>query len=594
MRQLKVTMALTEPQVELVNLPGTRFVEACPGAGKTMCIAARFERLCEAETRKGIALLSFTNAAVDELGGRAAKRAGLLDAPNYVGTFDSFINRFIVGPLVATRFDSHPRFIESWNEIPRTTVTNTELQQKGFVYELEWFEFDADGNGTLVPGRVAGKLRAAMVAAYPEHADELSKSASVLRARLMKAGRLSCSASRWLASRALADKAERTIVGSLLSSRFAEIIVDEAQDCGPVEIEILDLIHELGIPIVAVGDLDQSIYGFRDAVPTEIKSFADKIGRGTRLAGNFRSSPAICKINESLRTGDESDDALGVNRTIDHRIQILAFSEPEEIATSSKALIEGLGLDASESIVVAHGASTARSSAGGVREEPSSNRMSMRLARASMTLRSRKSDSKDMRRAVNSAERVLLDLATDDSIAEKPISEACDFLGLDERILRDLAVRICLGLDPLLLSRSEYAKAVRDLVETSALPAAVELKKLSDQIKAAPEDTWKEIEGYAAHPLLPWATVHTVKGREFPAVVMTIPKSLQKNADEKTVVDLWEQDLEDEPRRVLYVGGSRAEKLLVVAVHDDHAARVESILTAAEVPFDKVQAKPLD
>lgn len=585
-------MQLTDAQSELIDAAGTRFVEACPGAGKTMCIASRFERLSSAEGRKGIALLSFTNAAVDELGGRAAKRAGLLDAPNYVGTFDSFVNRFIVGPLYATRFTAHPRFIESWEEIPNARVTNSELQQKGFFYDLEWFEFDADGSCELVPGRITGKLRLAMTAAYPAHAEALCDSAKKLRARLMKAGRLSCSASRWLASRALADENERAIIGALLASRFAEIIVDEAQDCGPIEIEILELAHELDIPVVAVGDLDQSIYGFRDAVPSEVSKFADNIGRGTRLDGNFRSSPAICKINQSLRSGAESDEALGSNQAIEHGVQILVFDEPGGIAAQSKTLIDRFGLNPDDSIVVAHGASTARSAAGGMKEESTSNRMAMRFARASMTLRSRKADSREIRRAVASAERALLDLGVE-STANKPISEACDALGLDERMLRDLAVRICLGLNPLTLSRTDYAKAIRDLIETSPLPASVELKKLSDPIKAAPVDTWNEVAEHGVQPILPWATIHTVKGREFPAVVMTIPKSLRKNADDKTVVDLWEEGGEDEPRRVLYVGASRAEKLLVVAVHTDHVNRIEAILTASEVPFDRVELKPL-
>ncbi|MBK7623000.1 MAG: UvrD-helicase domain-containing protein [Kineosporiaceae bacterium] len=56
----------SDAQRALVETPGSLFVEACPGAGKTRAIVGRFLRRVHEEPRKGVALLSFTNAAVDE------------------------------------------------------------------------------------------------------------------------------------------------------------------------------------------------------------------------------------------------------------------------------------------------------------------------------------------------------------------------------------------------------------------------------------------------------------------------------------------------------------------------------------------------
>ena len=64
-----------------------------PGAGKTRAIVARYLSRVEQEPRKGIALLSFTNAAIDEVKGRCGDMPDALKAPHFVGTFDSFINR---------------------------------------------------------------------------------------------------------------------------------------------------------------------------------------------------------------------------------------------------------------------------------------------------------------------------------------------------------------------------------------------------------------------------------------------------------------------------------------------------------------------
>ena len=54
-----------------------------------------------------------------------------------------------------------------------------------------------------------------------------------------------------------------------------------------------------------------------------------------------------------------------------------------------------------------------------------------------------------------------------------------------------------------------------------------------------------------------------------------------------TVLDFWENDAEAEPRRVLYVGASRAQELLILAIHEKHVARVEAILARDSVPYER-------
>lgn len=94
--------SLSPEQQALVDAAGDTFVEACPGAGKTRAIVVRFIRRSLEEPRKGIALLSFTNAAIDEARRRCLGRPQLLNVPHFVGTFDGFINRFITSPIYAS------------------------------------------------------------------------------------------------------------------------------------------------------------------------------------------------------------------------------------------------------------------------------------------------------------------------------------------------------------------------------------------------------------------------------------------------------------------------------------------------------------
>ena len=89
--------------------------------------------------------------------------------------------------------------------------------------------------------------------------------------------------------------------------KYKYIFVDEYQDTNPVQERILKLLTSLGndIRIFVVGDVKQSIYGFRG---TESKLFtdrmktyqkSDKTGKVVKLNANFRSHPGILAfVNE--------------------------------------------------------------------------------------------------------------------------------------------------------------------------------------------------------------------------------------------------------------------------------------------------------
>ncbi|MFI9591307.1 UvrD-helicase domain-containing protein [Nonomuraea sp. NPDC052265] len=111
---------LTDPQKFLVGAHGSLFVEACPGAGKTKAIVARYVRRVAEEQRRGIALVSFTKTAIDEVTDRCRDQPDSLVVPHFVGTIDAFINRFIVTPLYTRDYRRRVRFIESCLVLAKT------------------------------------------------------------------------------------------------------------------------------------------------------------------------------------------------------------------------------------------------------------------------------------------------------------------------------------------------------------------------------------------------------------------------------------------------------------------------------------------
>ncbi len=54
-----------------------------------------------------------------------------------------------------------------------------------------------------------------------------------------------------------------------------------------------------------------------------------------------------------------------------------------------------------------------------------------------------------------------------------------------------------------------------------------------------------------------WATIHSAKGQEFGAVLLAAP--------DQAVIDDWKSGTASEECRILYVGASRAQKLLAIA-----------------------------
>ena len=80
--------------------------------------------------------------------------------------------------------------------------------------------------------------------------------------------------------------------------RFRHILIDEFQDCNPVQYEVIKLLTSAPYNIFAVGDDDQSIYGFRGADPDIMRRFADDFAaRRLLLNLNYRCKSEIVKAS---------------------------------------------------------------------------------------------------------------------------------------------------------------------------------------------------------------------------------------------------------------------------------------------------------
>lgn len=119
--------------------------------------------------------------------------------------------------------------------------------------------------------------------------------------------------------------------------RFSHILMDEFQDINPMQYEVVKLLAGRKCSLFAVGDDDQSIYGFRGSRPACLRQFAEEFqARQACLTVNYRSDGAI--VEASLRVISENKERFvkkltAVSGQVDkgaEAFKISRFEEKEE------------------------------------------------------------------------------------------------------------------------------------------------------------------------------------------------------------------------------------------------------------------------
>ncbi len=552
-------------------------------------MVARFLKRTAEENRQGVALISFTNAAVDEVRSRCGEQVDALKAPNFVGTFDTFIHRFIVTPLFVREYKVPPKYVQSWKDISSASFRISNMGGTSNL-ELEWFQFDPDGRSHLnldrVPGRWGNAAARQLLTSRKRDAEDR---ASDIFGKLLKAGTVSCEAARLLAAFWLQDSEAQQILGPLLKSRFSEVIVDEAQDCGQEELLVLQYLLDCGIRVVMVGDVDQSIYEFRNATPSAVQEFVKNLPIQLELGDNFRSSPAISAFNSGLRSGTLIETSRGETSTLQFPVHLIEFSTFEDIVPAVLRVAEQQGMEASDLMLLSHAENHGMKAAGVVDAEVAGNNKVLSIADAGYKLRSTEFDARTRLKVIEKVERAVLAALTGGKDSGHNSLEAiCEKLGIEARWLRNFAVRMAVALDAEGKTAKEYAVTVREFLKDAnwgdvTPPVAGDLGKF---FKAPTEESWATVANLGDEPLVPYSTVHGVKGMEFRGVVLVLPGTLRKDdVTGRTVLDDWEGGHDTEARRVLYVAGSRAQELLAFTVHRKHVGRVATLLDANAIPY---------
>ncbi|WP_019392705.1 UvrD-helicase domain-containing protein [Priestia filamentosa] len=282
-------MKLNDNQKDIISHDGSLVVLANPGSGKTSTLAHKIKTvLPDLLDFQGVIAISYTNKASDELKERALK-GHINKKGSFFGTIDKFYLMEIIYPFGGHVFNSNSKDFEI---IDKETSSNQTINKYRNLLGKE--------NSNPFDNEMVRYLQS-----FFEDGKILIETVGILAIYIFD----NCIACQ-----------------KYLHARFTHLIIDEYQDCGWEQHSIFLRLHKLGMICIAVGDENQSIYGFSNKSSKHLVNLMDNTKFKTfYLDRNYRCHKSI--INYSLKMLDPS---FQVEQNSEKRVRAIKVKGTEE------------------------------------------------------------------------------------------------------------------------------------------------------------------------------------------------------------------------------------------------------------------------
>ncbi len=318
---------LNPPQREAVeHVHGPLLVVAGAGSGKTRVLTMRIARLIDhagvAPTR--IFAVTFTNKAAGEMKERVGRQLGQDPSGLWIGTFHSLSARLLRREAEALGFT---RQFTIYDEDDRLSLVKRLMEQRGHSAKL------------FPPKLIQGLISAAK--------NRMTSPDDLAASPFDRPAQVAADVYRALGAALKAQNAmdfddlmlhpltlfrERPDRLRYYQERFAFLLVDEFQDTNTAQYQLVRMLGAHG-NVCAVGDDDQSIYGWRGADVRNMQSFLTDFSgsRVVRLEDNYRSTQVVLdaanavieenkgRIGKTLRTRRKGGEKVTVVAAADER-----------------------------------------------------------------------------------------------------------------------------------------------------------------------------------------------------------------------------------------------------------------------------------
>ena len=306
---------------------GPVLIIAGPGSGKTRTLTHRIAHLVAEEGVKAASCLAvtFTRRAALEMRERLEKLLPKDADKVPIHTFHSLGQTILQEQPGAARLPADFRVAD---DIERTELIKALL------------DISASQAKKLLADISRSKRSAQLIS------DQVAAALEVYQPELVRRGWVDFDDLITLTVRLLSNNAD---LAAYYRTRYAWISVDEFQDIDEQQYRLVQLLASADAHILAIGDPNQAIYGFRGADPKSFQRFrADYPSVQTvTLRRNYRSSGTIVKTSaEVIEAGEPgATDGLDIVRDMEERITIHRASsdkaEAEFVVQTIEQLIGG-------------------------------------------------------------------------------------------------------------------------------------------------------------------------------------------------------------------------------------------------------------
>ena len=338
---------LNDEQLAAVTLPARpALILAGAGSGKTRVLTTRIAWLLQTGqvSPGGIMAVTFTNKASKEMQARLASMLPVNVRGMWIGTFHGLCNRFLRAHWKLAGLPQGFQILDTADSLSavKRIIKAMKLDEERFVpKQVSWFIAHAKEDG-LRPKNVEvtdGQTQK-MVEIYQAYEDQCQREGVVDFAELLL--------------RAFELMRDNEAVREHYRHRFQHLLVDEFQDTNRLQYAWLKMFAGPHGAVFAVGDDDQSIYGFRGALVGNMADFEREfnVDKVIKLEQNYRSFGNILDAANHLI--DRNSKRLGKNLRTDQ-----GPGEPVRIFESTSDFAEAQWfLDEAQQL---HRAGTARS-----------------------------------------------------------------------------------------------------------------------------------------------------------------------------------------------------------------------------------------
>ena len=338
---------LNPEQMAAVTLPARpALILAGAGSGKTRVLTTRIAWLLQTGqvSPGGLMAVTFTNKASKEMQARLSAMLPVNVRGMWIGTFHGLCNRFLRAHWKLAGLPQGFQILDSADSLSavKRIIKAMKLDEERFVpKQVSWFIAHAKEDG-LRPKNVEihdGQTQK-MVEIYQAYEDQCQREGVVDFAELLL--------------RAFELMRDNEPVREHYRHRFQHILVDEFQDTNRLQYAWLKMFAGPHGAVFAVGDDDQSIYGFRGALVGNMADFEREfnVDKVIKLEQNYRSFGNILDAANHLI--DRNSKRLGKNLRTDQ-----GPGEPVRIFESTSDFAEAQWfLDEAQQL---HRAGTARS-----------------------------------------------------------------------------------------------------------------------------------------------------------------------------------------------------------------------------------------